>query len=182
MWVRSARASPWQPSCAGGRGSQLGSAGPGTLAYVNVTAVDLITRPGVGCVRGPFRVSERRVLRRTRSRTSMQVRRPKASGHVPGGSGFLQTDPQPGGSANDYDYANQDPINQFDLDGNMAVGDTGAAGVPPRQSSNYAGWINGLRSGRRGSSGLGVVASCDARSVRPAPSPRSSSSAWLQPG
>ncbi|MCW2599501.1 MAG: repeat protein [Frankiales bacterium] len=30
---------------------------------------------------------------------------------------FLQTDPVPGGSANNYDYANQDPINQLDLDG-----------------------------------------------------------------
>jgi hypothetical protein len=37
------------------------------------------------------------------------------------GSRFLQTDPVPGGSANDYDYAAQDPINAFDLDGRMYV-------------------------------------------------------------
>jgi hypothetical protein len=30
---------------------------------------------------------------------------------------FLQTDPIPGGSANNYDYADQDPVNNFDLDG-----------------------------------------------------------------
>jgi RHS repeat-associated protein len=30
---------------------------------------------------------------------------------------FLQTDPIPGGSANPYDYANQDPYNNVDLDG-----------------------------------------------------------------
>ena len=30
---------------------------------------------------------------------------------------FLQTDPVPGGSANAYDYANQDPTDQFDLTG-----------------------------------------------------------------
>jgi RHS repeat-associated protein len=30
---------------------------------------------------------------------------------------FLQTDPIPGGSANAYDYANQDPFNETDLDG-----------------------------------------------------------------
>jgi RHS repeat-associated protein len=30
---------------------------------------------------------------------------------------FLSTDPVPGGSANSYDYANQDPINQFDIEG-----------------------------------------------------------------
>lgn len=32
---------------------------------------------------------------------------------------FLQTDPVPGGSANDYDYAAQDPVNLLDLDGRM---------------------------------------------------------------
>ena len=31
---------------------------------------------------------------------------------------FLETDPVAGGSANDYDYANGEPINQFDLTGN----------------------------------------------------------------
>jgi RHS repeat-associated protein len=30
---------------------------------------------------------------------------------------FLQTDPVSGGSANDYDYANQDPLDQLDLNG-----------------------------------------------------------------
>lgn len=34
------------------------------------------------------------------------------------GSGvFLQTDPVPGGSANNYDYCSQDPINCYDLNG-----------------------------------------------------------------
>ena len=37
---------------------------------------------------------------------------------------FLQTDPIPGGSANNYDYAAQDPINKFDLDGRMLPGGT----------------------------------------------------------
>jgi RHS repeat-associated protein len=35
---------------------------------------------------------------------------------------FLQTDPVPGGSANAYDYAMQDPINVFDLDGKCVKG------------------------------------------------------------
>ena len=34
---------------------------------------------------------------------------------------FLQVDPVPGGSSNDYDYAGQDPINTFDLDGRCWV-------------------------------------------------------------
>jgi hypothetical protein len=36
---------------------------------------------------------------------------------VSGSGVFLQTDPQPGGSCNPYDYACQDPINNYDLDG-----------------------------------------------------------------
>lgn len=34
---------------------------------------------------------------------------------------FLQTDPIPGGSANDYDYADQNPIGGFDLDGRRCI-------------------------------------------------------------
>jgi RHS repeat-associated protein len=34
---------------------------------------------------------------------------------------FLQTDPIKGGSANDYDYADQDPVNEMDLDGRGPV-------------------------------------------------------------
>ncbi len=37
--------------------------------------------------------------------------------YVPQLGRFLQTDPVPGGSANAYDYAGQDPINSIDLDG-----------------------------------------------------------------
>lgn len=39
---------------------------------------------------------------------------------------FLQTDPVPGGSANAYDYAYQDPINTLDLDGRRVADDNGA--------------------------------------------------------
>ena len=37
--------------------------------------------------------------------------------YVPGLGRFLSVDPVEGGSANDYDYANGDPVNNFDLDG-----------------------------------------------------------------
>jgi RHS repeat-associated protein len=33
---------------------------------------------------------------------------------------FLETDPVPGGSANNYDYVNQDPVNGFDLGGDIS--------------------------------------------------------------
>jgi RHS repeat-associated protein len=34
---------------------------------------------------------------------------------------FLQVDPVQGGSANRYDYVNQDPVNSFDLNGEMCA-------------------------------------------------------------
>jgi len=34
---------------------------------------------------------------------------------------FLQTDPVPGGSDNAYDYAGQDPVNTYDLDGRFSI-------------------------------------------------------------
>jgi RHS repeat-associated protein len=41
--------------------------------------------------------------------------------YVPQLGRFLQVDPLSGGSANDYDYANADPINQVDLNGQEAI-------------------------------------------------------------
>jgi RHS repeat-associated protein len=59
--------------------------------------------------------------------------------YVPQLGRFLQTDPVPGGSANAYDYAMQDPINQFDLNGQQ-VGcqllstDIHSVAIPHRKS------------------------------------------------
>jgi hypothetical protein len=41
---------------------------------------------------------------------------------------FTSTDPIPGGSANNYDYCGQDPINNLDLSGTMPMG-AGTAGT-----------------------------------------------------
>jgi RHS repeat-associated protein len=42
--------------------------------------------------------------------------------YVPALGRFLSTDPVRGGSANSYDYVNQDPVNGLDLDGRKACG------------------------------------------------------------
>lgn len=56
---------------------------------------------------------------------------------------FLQTDPIPGGSANAYDYCNQDPINGYDLGGTRPMGlDTTRS---PYYKSAKHGWFSGLR-------------------------------------
>jgi RHS repeat-associated protein len=41
--------------------------------------------------------------------------------YVPALGRFLTLDPVPGGSANAYDYANQDPVNAFDLNGELVA-------------------------------------------------------------
>ena len=92
-----------------------------------MTTATRITRPGAGCVRGPITASERRVMRRTRCGTSAQVRPGEGWVRV-GGSRFLQTDPIPGGSCNSYDYACQDPINMFDLSGQVLLPPGGGGG------------------------------------------------------
>jgi RHS repeat-associated protein len=44
--------------------------------------------------------------------------------YVPALGRFLTPDPVPGGSANPYDYANQDPVNAFDLEGTCSKKNT----------------------------------------------------------
>jgi RHS repeat-associated protein len=45
-----------------------------------------------------------------------------ARSYVPALGRFLTPDPVPGGSANPYDYAGQDPVNMFDLNGECVYG------------------------------------------------------------
>jgi RHS repeat-associated protein len=58
-----------------------------------------------------------------------------ARSYVPDLGRFLQVDPVAGGSENAYDYANQDPVNGYDLNGLM----TGYANPWPKPKGNHGG-------------------------------------------
>lgn len=63
--------------------------------------------------------------------------------YVPSLGRFLQMDPVPGGSANPYDYANQDPLNQLDLDGLKARHHRANARPSLDDAVDAANWVKG---------------------------------------
>jgi RHS repeat-associated protein len=74
-----------------------------------------------------------------------------ARSYVPALGRFLQVDPVDGGSANPYDYANQDPLNQFDLDGLCSAKESHKWTLHAIVSPNC--WVAGIKddlSGRNG--------------------------------
>lgn len=71
---------------------------------------------------------------------------------------FLQVDPVPGGSANDFDYCSADPINCFDLGGTFGIHWGGIL-----KGALHNSWVRGIAEGVgaalvcAGSAGLGCV-------------------------
>jgi hypothetical protein len=72
-----------------------------------------------GVYRRPKQASGRVSFCKTHGSASSLVRAPNGWPRS-GGSRFLEVDPVPGGSANDYDYCFQDPVNCTDLGGTDA--------------------------------------------------------------
>jgi RHS repeat-associated protein len=60
--------------------------------------------------------------------------------YLPSTGRFLQVDPVAGGSANAYDYVDQDPLNAFDLDGTMR--EATRSDCNSRCEANYTKWSN----------------------------------------
>ncbi len=54
---------------------------------------------------------------------------------------FLAVDPIEGGAANNYDYAGQDPVNSYDLDGSMIKADDTAGRPTQLISGSECGWL-----------------------------------------
>ncbi len=86
----------------------------------------------------------------------------------PNSGRFLSVDPVAGGSANDYDYTNQDPVNSFDLDGNRTDRDVGNGGcyyqcfgAPPHHRRHHHRWGWGWGAKHwRGLASIGVGVGC----------------------
>jgi hypothetical protein len=96
----------------------------GTLVSVTVSATRPRTRQCARRVAEANHASRRVAFCRSHDHASALVNRSNHGARV-GGSTFLEVDPIEGGSANDYDYANADSVNNFDLSGEYCV--TGVA-------------------------------------------------------
>jgi RHS repeat-associated protein len=68
-----------------------------------------------------------------------------ARSYIPQLGRFLTLDPVPGGSANAYDYVDQDPVNGFDLGGEVLRCDPKAGHV--HKSTHNPGHLNALLTG-----------------------------------
>jgi hypothetical protein len=67
-----------------------------------------------------------------------------ARSYVPSLGRFLTPDPVFGGSANPYDYANQDPINEFDLEGTCST-KKGCKGARKREAAKVSSAADRIR-------------------------------------
>jgi len=76
-----------------------------------------ITRIEAGLPRRNFSMIAQKGGRMRRTELSSGTIQMGARSYIPQLGRFLTLDPVRGGSANAYDYANQDPINMFDLEG-----------------------------------------------------------------